>query len=82
VLAVFRYLPYRLLFAIPPLYQEVTYGAFSYQTCKSLVAKDRVSPIKAAERYNRLVCVQDYGAGNTGIYSSDQVLASPWLASR
>ena len=56
---------------VTPFYYEETHAALVYETCKPLDAKDRVAPLKSAERYHRLVGVQNYGAGDTGIYGSD-----------
>ena len=55
------------------LYHEETHAALVYETRKPLDAKGQVAPLESAEGYHRLVGVQNYGAGNTGIYSSDQV---------
>src|SRR3712207_1750798 len=55
------------------LYHEETHGALVYQTCKPLDTEDPVAPLKSAERYHRLVGVQNDGAGKIGLYSSDYV---------
>jgi hypothetical protein len=64
----------RCVLDVTLLYNEKTHGALVYETCKPLHAKDLVAPLKSSERYYRLVGVQNYGAGNTGIYGGDQVL--------
>src|SRR3712207_6291964 len=56
------------------LYHEEAHGGLVHEICKPLDAEDPVAPRESAERYHGLVGVQDYGAGNAGIYSSDQVL--------
>ena len=56
------------------LYHEEAHASLVYEICEPLDAKDQVAPCESAERYHGLLGVQDYGAGNPGAYSSDEVL--------